>query len=703
MSAAALLPALRNDLQLSEAAAGRDGAPQWTLSDPLTGRYFKMSPTAMRLLRHWGLRDPGRVLEAANTEPGLPVQGKELEQLLLFLRGHDLIAATDAEQRKSYMAKARTRQNSLWKSALHQYLFFRIPLWRPDPFLNRTWPWLQRYGRLLLGLGLPLMLILGLFLVSRDWVRYTHSFPHLFTLPGMATFGIALVFAKFIHEMGHAYLAKRAGCRVQSIGVAFIVLFPLFYTDVTDAWKLKDHRERILIGAGGILAELTLACMALLAWTLLPEGPARTAAFMLSSATWITTVIVNLNPLMRFDGYFLLSDFWRVENLQERAYALSRWRLREWLFSYGAPAPETWSPAMQRKLLLWGYASWLWRFFLFLGIALVVYHFFIKVIGIVLMLVEVLWFIGLPILKEMKNWWTFRKASHPAAVLRSGLLLAALLGVLIYPWHGSIHIPAVLQAEKVSTLYAPIAAQVQSLRVSDGQQVKTGEVLVELTSADLNYRLDIERQRIDVLQQQLRRGAARKETASESQVQEQQLAESLARYRGLAAQREQLLIRAPQDGQVRDVARDMTTGRWVAADMPLLRIALKGTGKIQGYLPEDSLRRATSGMQGHFIADDPAWPRLSVTLQTLAPTGSPYLQLEALASDYKGPIAVRHDDERKLQPVQAQYSVSFSVNAESALPEQPLRGEVILQGEKESILGGVWRRVAALGIRESGF
>ena len=127
MNAAALLPALRNDLQLSEAAAGRDGAPQWTLSDPLTGRYFKLSPTAIRLLRHWALRDPKRVLDAANAEPGLPVLGKELEQLLMFLRGHDLIAASDAEQRKSYVGKARARQNSLWKSVLHQYLFFPHP------------------------------------------------------------------------------------------------------------------------------------------------------------------------------------------------------------------------------------------------------------------------------------------------------------------------------------------------------------------------------------------------------------------------------------------------------------------------------------------------------------------------------------------------------------------------------------------------
>ena len=94
-----------------------------------------------------------------------------------------------------------------------------------------------------------------------------------------------------------------------------------------------------------MLAELLLAVLALLAWSLLPDGPARTAAFMLASATWITTLAINLNPFMRFDGYFLLSDLWGVDNLQNRAFALCRWRLREALFGYGEPAP---SPGQSR-------------------------------------------------------------------------------------------------------------------------------------------------------------------------------------------------------------------------------------------------------------------------------------------------------------------------------------------------------------------
>ncbi|MBN3237586.1 HlyD family efflux transporter periplasmic adaptor subunit [Pectobacterium versatile] len=698
------LPPLRADLQLVESAPGINGAPQWVLSDPITGRYFTLTPSAIRLLRHWPLRQPQQILAAANSEPGLPLRVKELEQLLQFLRQHDLVAASDPEQRRRYLGKAQAMRTSLWKSVLHQYLFFRIPLWRPDPVLNRCWPLLQRYGAPFLIWVFPLILLLGLFLVSRDWVRYTHSFPHLFSLSGMAVFGVSLVFAKFIHELGHAFMAKRAGCRVQSMGVAFIVLFPLFYTDTTDAWKLKDRQARLLIGAGGILAELMLAVIALLAWALLPDGPARTAAFMLSSATWLTTLVVNLNPLMRFDGYFLLSDFWRVENLQERAYALCRWRLRESLFGHGHPAPENLSPSLQRKLLVWGYASWIWRFFLFFGIALVVYHFFIKVIGIGLMLVEIVWFIALPIAKEAYAWWSMRKSIHPIAFLRSALLCSALLFILLYPWGGSIHIPAVLEAEKVSTLYSPVPAQVNQLHVTDGQRVDAGDILLELTSVDLDYRLDIERQRITQLQQQRQRGAARQETASEIQVMDRQLAEALARYRGLAAQRQRLTIRAPQAGVVRDLARDMTAGRWLTADTPLLRVVEPMQGRVVGYIPEESLMRTQEGMQGIFLADDPAFPRIDVTLHNIAPTGSAYLQQEMLASDRHGPIAVRRDNDHNPQPVQAQYRVRFMVQEEPFLPlQQPLRGSVILEGEKESILGTVWRRVAALGIRESGF
>lgn len=697
------LPALRCDLQLSAAATALDGSPQWTLADPLRGRYFKLGSAALRLLRHWALGDAQRVLAAANAEPGTPLDEAQLQELLRFLRGHDLIAAADAEQRASYATKAAAQRQNLWKRVLHQYLFFRIPLWRPDAFLERTWPWLERHGPRLLRIGLPLVLGLGLFLVARDWQRFLATFPHLFSLGGALAFGGALVFAKLCHEFGHAYMAKRAGCRVQSMGLAFMVLFPLFYTDVSDAWRVNDRRSRLLIGAGGMLAELLLAAIALLAWSLLPDGPWRTAAFMLASATWLTTLVINLNPFLRFDGYYLLSDLWRVENLQQRAFALCRWRLREVLFGYGEPMPEPWAPTLYRRLLTWGYSAWLWRTALFFAIALTVYHLFFKLLGIFLMLVELAWFIGLPIWREMKEWWQRREQAQPARALLVGGALLGLLAVLLVPWRSAVEVPAMLEASRVSALHAPLAARLKQLHASNGQTVRSGDLLLELESPDLDSRQLIVRNEIEILQLQLRRQAGRSETVADSSILEQNLAEAVAEYRGLAAQRERLQLRAPHDGVVRDLSADLATGRWLAPQQPLLRVIAQ-QARLRGYLAEESLWRTEVGAQGLFIASaDPRLPSVPVQLTEVDVTGSTYLEQPALASDQGGPIAVRRDAQQRPEPVQGQYGVRLVPQTELQAPRQPQAGVVVLQGKGESILGAVWRRVAALGVRESGF
>ncbi|WAG81783.1 biotin/lipoyl-binding protein [Metapseudomonas furukawaii] len=697
-----MLPALRPDLQLSPAAPGLDGAPQWTLADPLRGRYFKLGAAAVRLLRHWALGDPQRVLAAANAESGLPLGEVELEEMLRFLGSHDLIAALDDQQRASYALKAGSQRQGLWKRVLHQYLFFRVPLWRPDAFLNRAWPLLERHGPWMLRWGLPLVFALGLFLVARDWERFLATFPHLFSLGGALAFGVALTFAKLCHEFGHAFMAKRAGCRVQSMGLAFMVLLPMFYTDVSDAWRVRDRRSRLLIGAGGVLAELVLAVLALLAWSLLPDGPLRTSAFMLASATWITTLIINLNPFMRFDGYFLISDFWGVDNLQNRAFALCRWRLREALFGYGEPAPEPWPAAMQRRLLVWGYGSWLWRAVLFFGIALAVYHLFFKVLGIFLMLVELLWFIGLPIWREMKEWWQRRDQADPRKVMFTGLALGVILLALVVPWRGSVDVPALLEAARVSALHAPVAARLKAVHVRDGQAVEAGDLLLELDAPDLDSRQAIVRREIQILQLQLRRQSARSETAADAGILEQRLAEAVAEYRGLAAQRERLQLRAPQAGVVRDLQPDLTAGRWLNPAETLARVVEQGL-RLRGYLAEESLWRVKVGSEGRFIADDPARPAMAVRLDEVDATGVAYLELEALGSDHQGPIAVRRDEQRRAEPVQAQYGVRLSLLEPGIRTAQPLRGVVVLDGEGQSWLGAAWRRLAALGVRESGF
>ena len=198
--------------------------------------------------------------------------------------------------------------------------------------------------------------------------------------------------------MGHGLMTKRFGCRVPAMGVALLVMWPVLWTDTNDAWRLTDRRKRLAIDAAGMLAEITLAVVASLAWSVLPDGPVRTGAFLLSSSTWVLTVLVNVNPLMRFDGYFLLSDLIDVPNLQERGFAIGRWWLRERLFGLRAPVPEQFPLPKQRILTAYSLSALIYRFSLFLGIAIVVYHMAFKALGLFLFGVEIWWFIARPIL-----------------------------------------------------------------------------------------------------------------------------------------------------------------------------------------------------------------------------------------------------------------------------------------------------------------
>ncbi|MBJ7548971.1 biotin/lipoyl-binding protein, partial [Pseudomonas sp. OA3] len=366
------------------------------------------------------------------------------------------------------------------------------------------------------------------------------------------------------------------------------------------------------------------------------------------------------------------------------------------------PAPEPWSPSMTRRLLIWGYGSWIWRAILFLGIALAVYHLFFKVLGIFLMVVELLWFIGLPIWRELGEWWQRREQADSRKVLITGLSLGALLLVLIVPWRSSVEIPAVLEASRTSALHAPVAARLKAVHVQDGQSVAAGDLLLELDSPDLDSRQAIVRRETEILQLQLRRQSARSETAADAGILEQRLAEAVAEYRGLAAQRERLQLRAAQAGVVRDLQRDLSADRWLHPGESLARIVEPGL-RLRGYLAEENLWRIETGSEGRFIADDPARPAVKVRLDEVDATGVAYLELEALSSDHGGPIAVRRDAQRRAEPVQAQYGVRLTLLDNDIHPDHPLRGVVILDGERQSLLGAAWRRIAALGVRESGF
>ena len=223
---------------------------------------------------------------------------------------------------------ASKQKRSFLEWLVHSYLFFRVPLVRPQVWLARQQPWLERLHMPTVTALIGLIALLGMYLVSRQWDVFTHTLVDNLTWNGALGYIVALLLAKTIHELGHALVATHYGVRVAHMGVAFLVMFPMLYTDTGESWRLKNARHRLAIASAGVAVELALASVATLLWSLSPDGAFRNGLFFLATTSWVLTLAVNASPFMRFDGYFVFSDMLDLPNLHERSSALARNWLR---------------------------------------------------------------------------------------------------------------------------------------------------------------------------------------------------------------------------------------------------------------------------------------------------------------------------------------------------------------------------------------
>ncbi|UTH76152.1 HlyD family efflux transporter periplasmic adaptor subunit [Chromobacterium sp. IIBBL 290-4] len=695
------LPALRQELTLHDGPTQADGSPCWMLHDPAANRFYQLGWASFELLSRWPLGDVDAVLASVNSETTLHVAEEDLEQLLRFLQMHQLLQAPSVAECNWLwrIHQANRPGKAMW--LLKNYLFFRIPLIRPEAALNRILPWLGVLYRPVFWWVVAGMAALGLSLVSRRWDEFTHTFSAYGGWGAAAGIAVSLSLAKILHEMGHALTARHFGCRVPAMGMAFLVMVPVLYTDTNDAWKLPSRRQRLLIGASGMLAELTLAAGATLAWCFLPEGPLRAGAFMLATTTWLATLAINSSPFMRFDGYFLLADWLGVPNLHARAFALARWRMRSLILGLDDPVPEYFPEARRRGLILFAWATWLYRLVLFTSIALLVYHMFFKALGLMLLMVELGWFIVRPIVAELQVWRRRRgELQWRRETRRSATLAVLLVLALLLPWQSRVSSPAVLGAAQWQGLYAPAAAEVRQVMVKEGDSVRQGQELARLASPELELALA----QAGVIESHLAWQVAQQSFNAELQQQGTALAEEWRAARdqveSLQKQKQRLTLTAPFAGRVADVSDALRQGTALADGEHLLDVVGREGVKGEAFVDEDALDGLHPGAQARFVADS-GEASVGCRLGPIDRLNLATLDQPLMASLYGGPIPVEQR-EHGLVPLAAVFRVRLEDCGHRAAPLREMLGVARLSGERYSLLQRGWRHVAAILEREAG-
>ena len=702
------LPALRANLNFYPSARTSTGAPTWVIYDPIRHSYFNIGRLEFEMLSRWATAQSMEVLIAQiNQKTSLYLSTETLGALIKFLSINQLLKPQGSEAIKQLLTLEAQSHKSIAAWLLHHYLFFRIPLVSPDRFLNRTLPLVRFFFTPTFAMILGICAIFGIYMISRQISVFFSTFSYFFSIEGLLIFAGALMFAKVIHELGHAYTAKRYGLRISTMGVAFLVMWPVLYTDTSDAWKLTSHRQRMWIDAAGVIVELELAIFATVLWNFLPDGPFRSAMFMLAVTTWAMTLLVNMNIFMRFDGYYLLSDYLGVNNLQDRSFALGRWWLREKIFCFGDPLPERFSPRQQRFMIFYAYGTWLYRLILFLGIALIVYFFFFKILGIFLMMVEIIWFIIRPIYREFSYWLTRRSDMHlNRNTLFSLILLLLGIALIVIPWKNTFKAPAIYRTQVHQSIYAPKAARILEIKIHSGQIVATGETLFVLEDPDIQYHLKAAQQREKLLKLQLSLQPTARIYLEQSHVLQQQLLEIQAEIQGYKAQEEQLHIKAPFSGEIVSVADSLRKGRWINSDLILARLVNKQNTQIIAYVNEKYLYNISLGTKGRFYPDAP--DELSKDVKIITIDSANIVQLQAsdyyVASIYEGQMPVRESVNNHLVPQEASYRVYLSTSQQTEIPQRVYPGTVVLEvNEKKSLIQVAWTLINTVLIRESGF
>ena len=326
------LPALRQDLELYPGSSDRYGNPIWIIEDIANHAFFSIDYPTFEILSRWGMGNVEEILMEIRSDTLLELAVEDIEKTVDFLLTNNLDRVATSERNAQLYAASKSRRNAFYKNALHQYLFFRIPILKPKKILKK----LSMHTELLYTrkywLFVLVVFLIGIYLVSQQYSSFMTTFTSFGGTSQLILFFSALAVSKILHEFGHAVSAYRFGCKVPTMGVALLVLWPVLYTDTNDSWKLRSRKQRLIIAASGILVELNIAVFALLLWSLLPEGPLKAAMFFLAAVSWVVTLGINLNPFVRFDGYYLLSDTLNIPNLHDKAFSLGRWWIRRYLW-----------------------------------------------------------------------------------------------------------------------------------------------------------------------------------------------------------------------------------------------------------------------------------------------------------------------------------------------------------------------------------
>ncbi len=370
-------------------------------------------------------------------------------------------------------------------------LAIRFPLYDPDKFLNRSITSVRSVFSTGGAVIWALVVLLAAMLLVTNYQELTTTLKADILAPRNIILMIALFpIMKAFHEFAHAYAVKAWGGEVHEMGITLLVLMPVPYVDATAAWAFREKYKRVLVSAAGMIVELFLAAIALIIWTLVEPGLIKDAALSAFLIGSVSTILFNANPLLRFDGYYILQDLIEIPNLYSRSAKYVLYLMKRYILGLkNAPSPVT-EASEWPWLACYGVLAWLYRVFITFVIAIFLASKYF-VLGVALALWSLALLIVLPLYRGIRfllidksiTGFRMQPIGRTAAIAATIAVVVSLIPFSLYTnAEGIVWVPDQAQ------IYAEVDGFVSEVTSTPGDYVEAGSSVLRLTNPDIDAR-----------------------------------------------------------------------------------------------------------------------------------------------------------------------------------------------------------------------
>ncbi len=540
----------------------------WVIKDPVTLKYFRLQPEQYRILE---LLDGKRSLEQIRDEyrksfPTNLLSLEEIQSLTTDFHRSGLVISERFNQGVALVERKREERKKQIISTLKNILYLRLPGWDPEPtlrFLDPLFKWMFTP----LGVAFwAIMVVSSWTLLAVQFEEFRQKLPafhQFFGWPNLMYLWIVLGGAKIIHEFGHGLSCKRFGGECHEMGAMLLVFSPCLYCDVTDSWLMHNKWHRIMIGAAGMYIEVLLSAFAIFGWWFSEPGLFNYLCLNLFFVSTVTTVIFNINPLMRYDGYYMLADFLEIPNLRPKADKLLRDNFAWWCLGIDS-RPDPFMPQRGHFwFVLFAIASNIYKWVVMFAILFFFYTFLkpyeLQSIGVAIAvgsLVSIIISIGMTVYKIVTAPRR-DKLSKVKVTITLLVLTSAVACALLVPFPWSIESALVIEPHEVQHVYTFTPGRLEEVKVKPGDRVKTGDILAVQSNLEKEeeirkVEMDLGVQVVEIrLQRALQDPRLKREDAFARQRLAEEKRDSLTKQlKDLREQIEKLTVRAPCDGVV---------------------------------------------------------------------------------------------------------------------------------------------------------